>query len=91
MPFVLYECETGSHTLREEHELKVFENRVLWKIFAPEMKNELKGWKKLHNEKPHNLYPSPDIFRVIKSIKMGRSCGMYGEEEMRIQGFGRQS
>jgi hypothetical protein len=47
---VLYGCETWSLTLREEHRLSVFENRVLRRIFGPK-RNEVTGeWRKLHNE-----------------------------------------
>jgi hypothetical protein len=50
LPLVLYGCETWSLTLREEHRLRVFENRVLRKILAPK-RNEITGkWIRLHNE-----------------------------------------
>jgi hypothetical protein len=56
VPVVLYGCETWSLTLREEYRLRVFENRVLRKIFGP-MKNDVTGeWRKLHNEELHILY-----------------------------------
>jgi hypothetical protein len=62
---VLYGCETWSLTLREERRLRVFENRVLRKIFGP--KREKDGsWRKLHNDELHSLYSSPDIVMVIK-------------------------
>jgi hypothetical protein len=65
---VLYGCETWSLTLREEHRLRVFENRVLMRIFGP--KREVDGsWKILHNDELHNLYSSPNIVMVIKSRK----------------------
>jgi hypothetical protein len=64
---VLCGCETWSFTLREEHRLRVFENRVLRRIFGP-MRDEVTGeWKKLHSEELHNLYTSPDIIRQVKS------------------------
>jgi hypothetical protein len=62
---VLYGCETWSLTLREEHRLRVFVNTVL-KIFGPK-REEGGSWRKLHNDELHNLYSSPNIFRVIKS------------------------
>jgi hypothetical protein len=69
LPFVLYGCETWSLTLREEHGLRVFENRVLRKVFGP--KREEDGpWRKLHNDEFHSLYSSPNIVRVIKSRRM---------------------
>jgi hypothetical protein len=55
--------------LGEEHRLKVFENRVLRKIFRPKRKED-RSWRKLHNDELHNLYSSLNIIRVIKSKKM---------------------
>jgi hypothetical protein len=69
LPVVLYGCETWSLTSGEEHRLRVFENRVLRKIFGPK-KEEDKLWRKLHNDKLHSLYSSPNIVRVIKSRRM---------------------
>jgi hypothetical protein len=68
-PVVLYGCETWSLTLREEHRLRVSENRVLRKIFGPE-REEDGSRRKLHNDELHSLYSSPNIVRVIKSRKM---------------------
>jgi hypothetical protein len=67
---VLYGCETWSLTLREEHRLRVFENRVLRRIFEPKRDEVIGGWRKLHNEELHNLYCSPNIIRMIKSRRM---------------------
>jgi hypothetical protein len=64
LPVVLYGCETWSFALREEHRLRVFENRVL-RIFGPK-REEDGSWRKLHNDELHNLYSSPNIVRVIK-------------------------
>jgi hypothetical protein len=56
--------------LREEHRLRVFENRVLRGIFGPK-RNEVTGeWRKLHSGELHNLYSSPDIIRQVKSRRM---------------------
>ena len=64
---VLRGCETWSLTFREERRLRLFENRVLRRIFGPK-KDEVTGdWRKLHNEELNNLYSSPNIIRVIKS------------------------
>jgi hypothetical protein len=63
---VLYGCETSSLTLREEHRLRVFGNRVLRKIFGPKRDEVTGDWRKLHNEELHGLYSSPSIVRVIK-------------------------
>ena len=69
LPVVLYGCETWSLTLREEHRLRVFENRVL-RIFGPKRDGVTGEWRKLHNEKLNDLYSSPNIVRVIKSRRM---------------------
>jgi hypothetical protein len=70
LPVVLYVCETWSLALREEHKLRVFENRVLRRIFGPKRDRVTGGWRKLHNEELHNLYSSPSIIRIIKSRRM---------------------
>ena len=67
LPVVLYGCETWSLTLREEHRLRVFENRVLRRIFGPKRDGVTREWRKLRNEEPNDLYFSPNIVRVIKS------------------------
>jgi hypothetical protein len=69
LPFVLYGCETLTLTLGEEHGLRVFENRVLKKIFGPK-REEDGSWRKLHNNELHTLYSSPHIVRMIKSRRM---------------------
>jgi hypothetical protein len=62
---VLYGCETWFLTLREEPRLRVFENRVLRRIFGPKRAEVIGGWRKLRNEELHNLYSSPSIIRMI--------------------------
>jgi hypothetical protein len=69
LPFVLYGWETWSLTLWEEHGLRVFENRVLRKIFGPK-REEDGSWRKLRNDELHSLYSSPNIVRVNKSRRM---------------------
>jgi hypothetical protein len=59
-----------SLTLREEHRLRVFENRVLRRIFGPKRDEIIGSWRKLHNEELHNLYCSAKIIRMIKSRRM---------------------
>jgi hypothetical protein len=66
----LYGCETWSLTLKEEHGLRVFENRVLRRIFGPKRDEVTGEWRKLHSEELHNLYSSPDIIRQVKSRRM---------------------
>jgi hypothetical protein len=61
LPVVLYGCETWSLTLREEHRLRVFENRVLRRIFGPKRDEVTGDLRKLHNEELRNLYSSPNI------------------------------
>ena len=70
LPVVLYECETWSLTLREGHRMRVFENRVLRRIFGPKRDEVTGEWRKLHNEELNDLYFSPNIVRVINSIGM---------------------
>jgi hypothetical protein len=62
--------------LREEHRLRVFEIRVLRRIFGPKRDEVTGDWRKLHNGELHNLYSSPDIIRQIKSRRM-RWPGMW--------------
>jgi len=68
VPVVLYGCETWSLTLREERRLKVFENRVLRRVFGPKWDEVTEEWRKLHNE--DDLYSLPNIVRVVKSRRM---------------------
>jgi hypothetical protein len=70
LPVVLYGCETWSLTVREEHKLRVFRNRLLRRIFGPKRDRVTGGWRKLHNEELHNLYSSPSIIRIIKLRRM---------------------
>jgi hypothetical protein len=70
LPVVLYGCEIWSLTVREEYKLRVFENRVLRRVFGPKRDGVMGGWRKLHNEELHNLYSSPSIIRIIKSRRI---------------------
>jgi hypothetical protein len=74
---------TWSLTLREEHRLRVFENRVLRRTFGSKRDEVTGGWRKLHNEELHNLYSSPSIIRIIKSRRVGWAghVARMGEEE----------
>jgi hypothetical protein len=78
IPVVLYGCETWSLMLREEHRLRVFENRVLRRISESKRDEVMREWRKLHNEELHNLYSSPDIIRQVKASEVGGACGMHG-------------
>jgi hypothetical protein len=88
LAFVLYRCETWYLTLRKENRLRVFENRVLRRIFGPRS-NEVAGERKLHTGELHILYSSPDIIRQIKLRRM-RWAGHVAcmGEGRNVQGFG---
>jgi hypothetical protein len=69
LPVVLYSCKTSSLTLREKYRQRVFENRVLRRIFGPKRDEVTGEWRRLHNKKLYILYCSP-----IKKTEMGRAC-----------------
>jgi hypothetical protein len=84
-----------SLTLREEHRLRVFENRVLRRIFGPKRDEGTGGWRKLHNEELYGLYSSPSIVTVIKArrirwaghvARMGEVRGAYNILVVRPKG-----
>jgi len=66
LPVVLYGCETWLLTLREERRVRVFENRVLRRVFGPKRGMVIGEWRKLHNEELNDMYSPPSIVRVIK-------------------------
>jgi hypothetical protein len=70
LPVVLYGCETWSLTLREECRLRVFENRVLRRVFGPRRDEVTGEWRKLYNEELNDLYSLPNIVRVVKSRRI---------------------
>jgi hypothetical protein len=83
---VLYGCETWSLTLREERRLRVFENKVLRRIFRPKRDEMTGGWRKLRNEELRDLYYSPSIIRIIKPrrTRWARHLARMGERKIRI-------
>jgi hypothetical protein len=70
-------------TLREEHRLRVFENRVLRRIFGPRRAEVSGGWRKMRNEELHNLYSKPNIIGAIKSRRI-RWAGNVARMERRV-------
>jgi hypothetical protein len=82
LPVVLYGCGTWSLTLREEHRLRVFENRVLRGIFGAKRAEVTGEWRKLHNEELHDLYCSSNIVRVItvRRMRLAGHVARMGEE-----------
>jgi hypothetical protein len=70
LPVVFYGCETWFLKLREEHQLKVFENKVLRRLFGPKRDEVTGEWRKRHNEELRDLYFSPNIIRIIKPRRM---------------------
>jgi len=70
LPVVLYGCETWSLTLREERRLRVFETRVLRRLFGSNRAEVAGEWRKLHNEELRDIKSLPNIVRVVKSRRM---------------------
>jgi hypothetical protein len=77
LPVILYGCETWSLTLREDHRLRVFENKVLRRIFGPKRDDVTGGWRKRHNEKLRDLYSSSSII----------TCGIIKPRRVRWAGY----
>jgi hypothetical protein len=67
---VPYVYETWSLTVREEHKMRVFENRLLRRIIGLKWDEVTGRWRKLHNKELHDLYSLPYIIKVIKSRRM---------------------
>jgi len=66
LPVVLYGCKTWSLTMREKRRLRVFQNRVMRRIFGPK-RDEVRGeWRRLVNEEINEMYSSPNIVWVVQ-------------------------
>jgi hypothetical protein len=77
---LLYGCgETWSLTLMEEHRLRVFENRVLRRIFGPERDEVTGGWRTLYNKELHNLY-NQEKLEQVKEGETDRACSTCDEK-----------
>jgi hypothetical protein len=70
LPVFLHGCEMWSLILREEHRMRMFEDRMLRRIFKPKRDEVTGGWRKLRNDELHNLYSSERIIRIIKSRRV---------------------
>jgi hypothetical protein len=84
LPVVLYGCETWSLTSREECRLRVFENKVLRRIFGPKRDEVIGEWRRLHNEELYALYSSPNIIRVsnLRRLRWARHIAHMGRGEV---------
>jgi len=82
LPIVLCGCEAWSLTLREERNLRAFENMVLRRIFGPRRDEVMGEWRRLHNEELNDIYTSPNFVRVIKSriMRWASHVARMGEE-----------
>jgi hypothetical protein len=76
LPVVLHCCETYFLALREEYRLRVFENRVLRRIFGPKKDEAMGRWRKLHNKELHDLYSLPSMIRIMKLRRMEWAGGI---------------
>jgi hypothetical protein len=76
LPMVLYGCETWSLTLTKEHRVRMFEYRVLRRIFGPKRDEVMGEWREMHNEELHDLYSSPSMSSIrIMKVRMMRWAG----------------
>ena len=82
LPFDLNACETWLLTLREEGRLRMFEKRVLRRIFGSKRDEATGEWRKLHNEELNELYSSPNIVQAIKSMRWVKHVVCIGRAEV---------
>jgi hypothetical protein len=81
LPVVLHGCENWSLTLREECRLRVFDTRVLRRIFGSKRDEVTGEWRRLHNKELHALYFSPHTIRVVKARRVGQDMWHISEEK----------
>ena len=91
MPIVLYGCDTSLLSLMGERRLRVFEYRVLRRIFGTRTDVVSGKWRKLHNEEFNYLYPSPNLVGVVKSRTLRRAVQIVCRGKRCIQGFGEET
>jgi hypothetical protein len=91
LPVVLYGCETWFLTSREEHRLRMFENRILRRIFGPKRDEVTGEWRKLHSEELHILYSFLNIIRNNKSRRIRWAGHVTCMGEKCVQGFDRKA
>jgi hypothetical protein len=93
LPVVLYGCETWSLTLKEECRLRVFENRVLRRIFGPKRDEEIGELGRLHKKELYGLYSLPNITRVMKlrRLRWAGHVAYMGERRAVYSVFGRET
>jgi len=71
--------------------LRVFESRVLRRRFGPGKEEMAASWRRLRDEKLHNLYASPNVIRVVKSRMIGRASSTHGSDEKCVRNFSRKA
>ena len=85
-------CETWSLTLREEHRLRMFDNRELWNIFRSKIDEVVGNWRRLLNEELHDLLLNRYYWDLqIKRDEVSWACSKYGVDERGMQGFEAES
>jgi hypothetical protein len=87
VPIILYECETWSHKLREEHSLRVLENKVLRRMSGPESDEVTGGRNRFYNEELRNFYSVPNSIRMISSRRVSGACNAHGVDGKCVQRF----
>jgi len=87
LPVLMYGCQTWSLTLREEHVLSMFGNRMLRRILGPKREEVTGEWRRMRNEELHDLYASRYSDGQTKEVVMCGACSTHGKDEKCIQYF----